>query len=286
MRRSLNIFFMLACLSVGAQMPDTDLWLFKLTKDKTGRLFPDKPVNITNRPGYDNQPSFSPDGKKIYYVSVREDKQADIYAYAIGSGKITQLTKTKESEYSPVAESSGKTLHAVVVESDSAQRIHYINAEKGTFESKLQFDSVGYYTFMNADTVVYYKLTQPHSLRFHVLKTGEDKWLGNSPTRTFRALDRHTLIYGLKDSSKVAFYKFDFALQKAERYCDYPSLNEDIVWHPEMGLLKSEEAKLYRFAESKKEWELLYDLGLFGVKKITRFAFDPKNKYLVIVNNL
>ena len=43
------------------------------------------PVNITNRSGYDNQPSFSKDEKSIYFTSIRNDKQADIYLYNIKS---------------------------------------------------------------------------------------------------------------------------------------------------------------------------------------------------------
>ena len=65
---------------IKCQMPNTELWLFKIENSKQGPLF-SKPQNITNREGYDNQPSFSADGKKIFYVSVREDKQADIYIY-------------------------------------------------------------------------------------------------------------------------------------------------------------------------------------------------------------
>jgi WD40-like Beta Propeller Repeat len=280
------VLVVFSCCFLHAQMPDTDLWLFKLEKDKSKKTILTKPLNITNRLGYDNQPSFSVDEKKIYYVSVREDKQADIYTYDIGSKKIVRLTSTKESEYSPVETPDGKSINSVVVEADSAQRIHFMNAAKGSDERKFAVDSVGYYTFLNKDTVLYYKLTEPHSLRYFVEKTNEDKWLGNSPTRTFRAINRYTLIYGLKDSAKVTFYKYDFLLHKAAVYCDYPSLNEDVVWHPQMGLIKSEGAQLYCYSEEKKEWVVLFDTAPFGIKKITRFAFDSKNKYLVVVNNL
>ena len=287
MKSKINLFF-LAILALGfkAQVPDTDVWLFKLIPDKTKRLFPDKGLNITSRSGYDNQPSFSNDGKTIYYVSVREDKQADIYSYEITSKKINQLTKSKESEYSPVQTPDGKSISVVMVEADSSQRVHFINAEKGTDERRFEFDSVGYYNLLNSDTVIYYKLTEPHSLRYFAAKTNENRWLGNLPTRTFRTINRHTIIYGLKDTAKVVFYKYDFLLHKAEKYCEYPSLNEDVIWHHELGLIKSEGTKLFRYVAEKKEWELLYDLGLYGIKKITRFAFDKQNKYLILVDNL
>jgi hypothetical protein len=287
MFNKLSIYF-LFCLqfTLKAQMPETDLWLFKIEKDKTGQHKLKEGVNITNRNGYDNQPSFSMDGKKIFYVSVREDKQADIYYYDLKGKKNVQLTKSKESEYSPVLSPDGRHLSSVVVETDSAQRIHLINAELGFDEKKFDFDSVGYYTFLNSDTIIYYKLTQPHSLRVFSKSAGEDKWLADSPIRAFKALNRNTLLYGVKDQEKVTFYKYDFLMHRAEKYAEYLSLNEDMIWHPELGLLKSEELKLMRFDEIKKEWVLFYDLSPFNLKKITRFAFDPKNKYLVVVNNL
>lgn len=279
------LLFVLVSYFLKAQLPDTEVWLFKLEKTKTELKLAD-PKNITERTGYDNQPSFSNDSKKIYYVSIREDKQADIYTYDIGSEKTIQLTKTKESEYSPVLTVDGKYLNSVVVEIDSAQRIHFINSITGISDKKIETDSVGYYTFLNADTVLYYKLTNPHSLRFYVKSTNEDKWLGNDPTRAFKTLNRHAFIYGVKDSLKVTFYKYDFVFQKAEKYAEYPTTSEDAIWHEQHGLIKSEANKLLRFDESKKEWIQLFDLSSFGIKKITRFNFDPKNKYLVIVDNL
>lgn len=269
-----------------SQLPNTDLWLFKIETDKLNASILKEPLNITNREGYDNQPSFSKDGKKIYYVSVRQDKQADIYYYELGSKMTVPFTKSKVSEYSPQISDDEKFIISVVVENDSAQRIHFVNSVTGFDEKKFDMDSVGYYTFLNRDTVIYYKLTQPHSLRYFVKSTNEDKWLTNSPIRTFKAIDRHTLIYGTKDSARVTFYTYDFLLQEAHKYAEYLSINEDITWHSTLGLVKSEETKLLRFDEVKKEWLPVYDLSAFGIKKITRFAFDPKNKYLIVVNNL
>ena len=52
-------------------------------------------VNISNNPGYDNQPSFLPDGSAILFSSNRDGKQTDIYRYDIATKTLTQLTKTQ-----------------------------------------------------------------------------------------------------------------------------------------------------------------------------------------------
>jgi len=286
MNKNLSILLLILTLSAQSQLPNTDLWLFKIETDKLNQPILKDAQNINNREGYDNQPSFSPDGKRLYYVSVKEDKQADIYYHDMGSKMNIPFTKTKVSEYSPVVMDNENFISTVVVETDSANRIHFINTVTGVDDKKLEMDSIGYYTFLNSDTVIYYKLTNPHSLRYYVKSTNEDKWLANSPIRTFKAINRHAFIYGLKDSNQVNFYIYDFFLQKASRYTTYPSTNEDIIWHPIWGLIKSEENKLIRFDESKSQWIVMFDLSSFQIKKITRFAFDPKTKFLVVVNNL
>lgn len=269
-----------------AQMPDTDIWLFKIQIDKENKLTVKGGKNITERVGYDNQPSFSNDGKRIYYSSVREDKQADIFYYDLKAKKNVRLTTSiTESEFSPSDTEDGKFITTVTVEADSAQRIHFMNTFSGNFDRKYELDSIGYYSFLNKDTLVYYKLTKPHSLNFYVLSTGEDKWIVNNPVRGFKAINQHVMVFGVKDSLKVSFYKFNFHLQKAIKYCEFPSTNEDILWHKSLGLLKSEGVKIYQYHEPSKQWKILFDLSSFGLKKITRFEFDKDDETLLVVDN-
>lgn len=269
-----------------AQLPETDLWLLKLdVKDKLKIL---EFANVTNRPGYDNQPAFSKDGKQIYFTSIQADKQADIYAYQLKSKKIIQLTHTKESEYSPTDSPIKNAMAVVMVLQDSSQVVQLLDQKTYTvIPSNLsKVDSIGYYNFLNSDTVLYYKLTDPHSLRFHVISNSTDGFLTEHPCRTFKTIDRSTFIFGIKDSASTAYFMYDVKLQKANLYASINSVNEDMVWHNEYGLLVSDGAKILQFNEKKKDWIVLYDLSDKGIKKITRFAFHPQNKYLVVVNNL
>jgi len=272
-----------------AQLPNTDVWLFKLQTTKNVTTIKSG-NNITAREGYDNQPTFSSDAKNIYFVSIKQDKPADIYYYDLGKEKIVQLTKTEESEYSPTVTTDDKAIACVTVLKDSSQVIQKFYSDKNNLITKIaqliNEDSVGYFTFLNSDTVVYYKLTQPHSFRYHCISSNVDKWLGNNPIRGFKAINRHTIVYGLKDSTKVTFYKYDFVLHKSEKFAEYNSLNEDVIWHNQWGLLKSEGTKILRYNEATSNWDLQFDLSSYGLKKITRFNFDSKNKYLIAVDNL
>src|SRR5207248_360461 len=65
--------------SASAAVPSTDIYLYRLSRSFVP--FRQRLINITNRPGYDNQPSF--DGPAILYTSIRNG-QADIYRFEDG----------------------------------------------------------------------------------------------------------------------------------------------------------------------------------------------------------
>src|SRR5262249_42680455 len=89
-------------------------------RGRPGEVVAEAVKNVTNRPGYDNQPHFSPDGKTLFYTSVR-DGQSDIYRVDLASGAITAFTNTPESEYSPTVMPGGKEIAVIRVERDSTQ---------------------------------------------------------------------------------------------------------------------------------------------------------------------
>lgn len=282
------VFFLLLFLVklFVAQQPNTDVWLFNLAVKK-GKAVVGKGQNITHREGYDNQPAWDAAGKNIYYVSVRADKQSDVYVYDVSKKKHLALTKTPESEYSPTPLPNSTQLACVVVEKDSTQRIWTYDAKTGVMQKPLlNEDSVGYFLPFNKDTILYYKLTEPHTLRAHALKTNKNVWICNAPIRGFKTVSSSAFIFGSKDSTHVSFYVYDTHLQKAQWVCKYPSVSEDIVWHSVWGLLKSEGTLILQWDKTLQTWQTLFDLSSFGLKRITRFCFHPKDRYLVVVDNL
>lgn len=130
---------------------DLELYVVDVEKSKSAIKL-GTPLNITRRPGYDNQPSFTPDNRAILYVSMREDFQTDVYRYNLKDSTTTQITKTPESEYTPTTlPADGKSIVVVRVEADSTQRLWRFNAD-GTNPTVL-LDSVkriGYYGWLGA----------------------------------------------------------------------------------------------------------------------------------------
>ena len=136
-----------------------DIWLLRI--DITGeRIYFTQPENITARNGYDNQPAFSPDNKKIYFTSQPEgSSQTDIYSYDISTRQIQQFNFSKTSEFSPAIVPGGRGISVVMVEEDSTQRIwEFELTGKRTRNIFPYNDSVGYYSWLNANAVIAYIL--------------------------------------------------------------------------------------------------------------------------------
>src|SRR5580765_3976308 len=91
--------------------PDTEIFLAPLStangtvlaplSTANGTVTVGAPTNITHNPGYDNQPSFTPDGRSVLFTSIRGGAQTDIYRYDIAAATLARVTDTPEGEYSP-----------------------------------------------------------------------------------------------------------------------------------------------------------------------------------------
>ena len=73
-----------AAATLAQAPPSTEIYLAEITRDDGG-LRLGEPVNVTSREGYDNQPYFLPDGRRLVYTSIDESGQADIWAYDVSS---------------------------------------------------------------------------------------------------------------------------------------------------------------------------------------------------------
>ena len=288
-------FLFLQVMLVFSQPVDSDIWLFQIKKNDQKIEFKNA-SNISQHPGYDNQPFFSSDNKFILFTSIREGNQSDIYKYLIKSKKIIKVTSTATSEYSPVITPDGSNISVVMVEKDSTQRIWKFNAsDKKEFEPYVESDQqvmipevdrVGYYFWLNSDSLLYYKLTAPHSLHIYCISTKKDIFLGNEPTRSFKSCGARKFFYVLKNENQNELRIYDWSIKKSEVAALSEKKNEDFIWIKEYGLMKSAGSKLFFLDEKTKDWMEWGNFSNHGINNITRFAISPDGKWLAVVNNL
>src|SRR5262249_43107535 len=139
--------------------------------------------------GYDNQPSFTPDGKSILFTSTHADGQSDIYRYDLATKRTSQVTHTAESEYSPTVMPDGKRFSVIRVERDSAQRL-WSFALDGSDPRVIvpSLKPVGYHAWLDDGTLAMFVLGSPNALVHGDPTTGRVDTLARRIGRSLAAI--------------------------------------------------------------------------------------------------
>jgi hypothetical protein len=112
--------FLFCMAGSGYAQTGSEIILFDL-KAKKKSITLSNPQNITNHPGYDNQPSFHTDEPIIYYASFNDQGRSDIKAYNFETQTTTQVTNTPEREYSPTLTPDKTGISCIIQRDNGAQ---------------------------------------------------------------------------------------------------------------------------------------------------------------------
>jgi dipeptidyl aminopeptidase/acylaminoacyl peptidase len=265
--------------------PATDIFLVDLRTTPAGNLKPGQPVRITDWAGYNNQPSFLPDGRGILYSSIR-DKQADIYRYDLKGGATTQVTNTPESEYSPTLMPDGKSISVVRVEADGTQRLWKFPLAGGGPALILEnIKPVGYHLWIDADTLALFVLGKPNTLQLVDVRSGKAERIADNPGRILRRVphqNKFSFVQKVSDQEWLVKI-FDLKTRSIATFIKTFQGAEDYAWTSSGVLLMANGSKLFSRKESDFAWVELGDFGNAGLKNITRIAISPKGDKIAIV---
>lgn len=266
--------------------PSADIYLVDI-KTRGGQLELGKPVQMTEWRGYDNQPMFLPDGKSLFYTSIRDDGQADIYQYKIPENTITNATKTFESEYSATPTPDGKFFSVIRVERDSTQRLWKFPLTGG--EPALVFENVkpvGYHAWGDANTVAMFVLGNPPTLQLGDTRTGKAEVIEKNIGRSLHKIPKREAISFVHKVSEQEWLikQLDLKTRAISTLLQTLPGSEDYAWTPSGVLLMGKETKLYQ-CDFKKDttWKEIADFSNAGLKSMTRLAISPKGDRLAIV---
>lgn len=286
---------LLTCLALGGATligfaqtppPSTDIFVFNL-KEKKGNLTIEKGKNVTERKGYDNQPYFYGEDYMLY--TAYEDGQTDIMMLDLLENKSTNLTNSKESEYSAAMVPGFESFATVRVEDDGTQRLwlFHLNTKKSP---QLVFEDiapVGYHAW-SGSKVAMFILGTPITLLMADAKEPGEKKITDNIGRTLKLIpgtadfaferteengDKN--IYRLNSSTA----KFDLTVKKPDNSNDWTITNEGTY-------VTSVGSKIFSFnPKYHKEWKEVIDLGSMGLSGITRMAVNENNTRIAIVIN-
>ncbi|WP_190300369.1 TolB family protein [Rufibacter hautae] len=286
----LTICLAMFALGAGAQgIPDTDIYLVSLKKSKE-TVQVGTPANITQRSGYDNQPSFTPDGKYVLFTSQRDGQQTNIYQYSLAGKKTVQLTNTPEAEYSPLVTPDGKSFSVV---RGKEQHLWRFPLTPGTGEPTLLMampQLIGYHVWYNQDSlfVAAFPDNPPMGMYLAVPSSKQTMKLEESIGRSLHKVPgKQAVSYLVPVSDSVAEIK-QLQVKTGERESLIQALpgSQDYAWLPDGGLLMAQGAKLYLYRPgAERRWKEVADFTRQGVKNITRLAVSPKGNFLSFVAN-
>jgi Tol biopolymer transport system component len=260
--KNLLVIFSLCSSAASAQMPDTDIFLADV-KNENGKLTFSQPLNITNRVGYDNQPYFMPDGKGLLYVAYRDTIQSDVYRYDLAKKKTSQVTNTKESEYSPNLSPDGKNISVVRVDKDNGQRFYSMPSNDVTQVHFIKgSDSIGYYCWLNDSSLAMFILGDAMTLQVLDIKTAGRKLIASDIGRCIKlSPDKKRMYFVLKQNEREwSIFSLDIATNGLTKVVATLKGSEDFAIMPDDSFLMGSEGKLYQYKPaSDKDWQQVAD---------------------------
>ncbi len=280
-----------------AALPGTDIRIFAL-EWADGRPVIGAPAGGVIRPGYDNQPFFTPDGSGLLYTAGDETGETDIWRLDLASGGTAPVTRTPgESEYSPRVPPGEAALSYIYQPPGGyAGNAYLANADNSERYAAEALAPVGYYLF-SADMrhVVTFALGETNTLQL-IDRTADPEiavHVGDNPGRSFvRTLYGDGAWVTLeRGDGGFAVHRLDFASGTLRDGFDLPGDSQDFarIVGPASGVFafdgffSSTNGTLFygevwadaATATLSPAWSEVADLAALGLSDVTRIAINP-----------
>jgi hypothetical protein len=310
---------LVAARATGAQQapPATDIFLAPISVRADGKPVIGKPVNVTNRPGYDNQPAFTLDSHGILFTSIHEDGQSDIYRYDLATKAITRVTSTPESEYSATVMPGGQRFSVIRVERDSAQRLWSFQVDGSDPQLLVPpVKPVGYHAWIDPDNLALFVLGRPNALVHFDLRSSHVDTLARDIGRSLApVVGGGGFSFTARDTSgNFKLKTMSWPYTTTTEIATLPKGSEDIVWLARDLVLSANGSKLIALRATigatgsttsatstpapppaagaagasasqppPPEWHDVIDLAPEGLTRISRLAVSQDGHWLAIV---
>lgn len=286
------------------QPPDTEIFLASLSV-RGGKVDIGQPINISNSPGYDNQPSFTPDGAAVLFTSVRGARKpdpansaatgSDIYRYDIASARLSQVTNTPEAEYSPTVTPDGRHISVIRVEGDGTQRLWRFTIEGTQPELVLRdVKPAGYHAWADANLLALFVLGQqgqPATLQVADARTGQAQIAATGIGRSIQRMPRGGISFVARSVAAdgqpavLTVSALDPATRQTHALVRAPAgaAEADTAWTPDGLLLATVRGQLLGWRRGEAEMTPVADLERLGLRSVTRLAISPKADRIALV---
>lgn len=275
-----------------APMAATDIYLLPLT-DGLASLKSAKPSPISIAPGYDNQPMFSADGRRIVFAANRDGKQVDIFVFERAGHHVSQLTETAENENSPtflpagIGEPGGFSV--VRTEPDRAQRLWRFDAQGHHPELVLtDVKPVGYHAWVDAERVALFVLGQPATLQIANVRIGTAEIAADGIGRSLHHIPGTRSVSFVHREASGQFWVTEIEIPSKQmtrvvKAVD-GSTDHDMAWMPDgQTMIMSAGTKVFAWTRGAAGWTEVFDASTHQLGVVSRLAVSPTGDAIAIV---
>lgn len=271
--------------STGTAQSGTDVFLAPLTLS-AGRLTVGAPRNITARAGYDNQPSFTPDGRAVLYSSRRSDGQNDVMRFSMAEGTTSQVTRTPENEYSPLVTPDRRGITVIWDTAQYLRRYQLDGGNPGIVFNRIK--PVGYQAWLSEDTALLFVLGQPASLQLATVSTGAAITVAWNIGRSLHKVpgkNAGAFIQRMPDGAAYIM-EIDGVTRAVRPIVRAIEGAQDFAVMPDGSFLMGRRATIYHWTPGASgEWKVLAQFRQPELQALTRLAVSPHGDVLAIVSD-
>ncbi|MEC8832977.1 MAG: nuclear transport factor 2 family protein, partial [Bacteroidota bacterium] len=280
-------FYLICFLALSLQtwgQAETEVYLFDL-KVNNGKAILSNPKNISNNPGYDNQPSFWDDDTVLFAAT--RNGQTDILQFNVNKGSTSSwLTYTTAgSEYSPLRIPGKNAFSAIRLDVDGLQRLYEYNFKTG--ESIPISDlKIGYHVWLDEHTLVATVLIENRmDLVVIDLKEKTHNTVYQNVGRSLHQIpNSHLVSFIGKKNSAWEILSLNPITNEDKKIVDTYGQEEDICWLNENTIITGAGKKLMsKKIGSDSEWEPIIVFDQEEINNISRIAISPNHNRLAFV---
>jgi len=286
MKKVLLLLLFFPFISIQAQT-DTDIWVYAL-KERRGKISVSEPKRVTERLGYDNQPTFYRDDFLLYTSQI--DGQTDIIVADLFEGATMNITKSPESEYSPHVIGDYDTFGAVRVGKDGKQKLWIFHTDgQAPPEPVLnKIEPVGYFAWNENNDVLAFVLGEPITLVKANVNTVDDEIITSNVGRTIKVVpETNDFVFErTEENGEVVIYRLAHDSNEFKKVITKPADANDWCITQKGTYITSVDNRLYKFnPDYDADWVKFADLGEDAANGITRMAVNQNNKRIALVIN-
>jgi hypothetical protein len=274
--------------AANAQILTTEVWVGDISR-ANGRLSITNLRNVSNHPGYDNQPAFFPDGESLLYSSevgglAETGLGIQPVRYFLATGESVPLTRARG--FSPTPAPDGKAFMTL------REGTVWLHALDGTPKKSLlpQVSTAGYFARIDEDRWVLFMNEKDRSIAiWDASRRTRSDVVHGAITAPYKAPWPNSVTFVVDDEDVKTIIRLDLhddggSAHRPIGTIPFPT-GGNHVWTSHGTLLIASGNKIYEWNPDLPDlWPVLYEFSEPDLQGITRIALSPREDRIALVS--